>query len=88
MGHFGACSVATATAPTKVGLPLDDLKQLGNWYSSFSRKRSKKRCSASQKVEGPNPSAKRNHGGLGACPNKPIDKLIASFAYQKKKQEA
>jgi hypothetical protein len=38
------------------------------WYSSFSRKRSKKRCSASRKVVGYPNLGEADPGGLGACP--------------------
>jgi hypothetical protein len=41
---------------------------IGGWFSSFSRKRSKKRCSASQKTIGYPKSAKRTLGVWGRAP--------------------
>jgi hypothetical protein len=68
---------------------------IGLISSSFSRKRSKKRGSASQKTIPLKPSAKRNHGGLGAGPQKrpQLDFQQCNwsnifFFFQKKKQKA
>jgi hypothetical protein len=59
-------------------LPLDvvlvmDIRTL-QWYSSFSRKRSKKCCSASQNTGRSPKLGEADPGGLGACPqNLPLD---------------